>query len=140
MLTLRNPFYALSEIEDTFEKVFENPFFTEGVFSKRLYPSINLFEDKSHFILTAELPGLNKKDLAINLHQDTLSIEGEVKPLEQEDVNVIRRERFVGKFRRDISIPSGVDEGKVNAEYKDGVLIVELAKSEETKAKTISVK
>ena len=87
-----------------------------------------------------ELPGMRKEDIEISLHDGMLTISGERKDESADEGEKDgRSERFVGKFRRSISLPTRVDADKVNASYKDGILTVTLPKAEEVKPKQIQV-
>ncbi len=102
---------------------------------------VDVREDAEHVYVEAELPGLAKEDIEITLEDGVLTIAGEKKLAseeEREDYQV--RERRYGKFSRRFELPSVVDEGKVRANLKDGVLLVTLDKREEVKPKRIEVK
>lgn len=102
-------------------------------------PPIDLYEDKDSLIVKAELPGMNKTDIDISLHDGTLTIAGERKN-ESENSAASRSERFFGRFARSFDLPKPVDPNKVKATYKDGILTVVLPKTEESKPKQIAVK
>jgi HSP20 family protein len=83
---------------------------------------------------------MRKEDIEISLHDGTLTIAGERKSqTESNGDSATRTERFTGKFRRTITLPTRVDANKVNAIYKDGILTVTLPKAEEAKPKQIQV-
>ena len=102
---------------------------------------VDVREDAEHVYVEAELPGLTKEDIEITLEDGVLTIAGEKKlenGEEREGYQV--RERRYGKFSRRFELPPVVDEGKVRANLKDGVLLVTLDKREEVKPKRIEVK
>jgi len=106
-----------------------------------VFPLMNVTEDKDHYYLRAELPGLKADELDITVTGDTLSISGERKiPAEDAKARYHRREREAGRFSRIISLPSQMDTGKVDARCTDGVLTVVLPKAEAVKPKQIAVK
>ena len=82
---------------------------------------------------------MRKEDIEISLQDGVLTIGGERKDETAEDDKNGRTERFVGKFRRSVSLPTRVDVNKVTANYKDGILTVTLPKAEEVKPKQIQV-
>ena len=83
---------------------------------------------------------MRKEDIEISLHDGTLTIAGERKAESASNGdNATRTERFTGKFRRSVTLPTRVDANKVNATYKDGILTVTLPKAEEAKPKQIQV-
>ena len=141
MLSLIDPFHVVrEEVKDSFERIFESSFLDKESSSSDFYPAINLFEDDAHFIVTAELPGVNKGDFKLTVQGRKFSIEGELKGLDRKNINAIREERPRGKFTRSLELTKKIDENNVSAEYQDGVLIVKLAKAEESKPKLIAVK
>jgi HSP20 family protein len=103
--------------------------------------AVDILEDKDNVLLKAEIPGVNPKDVELQVHDNVLTISGE-KKLEHEDKkdNYVRIERFYGKFSRSFTLPPYVDAQKIEATYKDGVLTVTLPKKPETKPRQIEVK
>jgi HSP20 family protein len=85
------------------------------------------------------VPGMRKEDIDISLQDGMLTIAGERARSSGEGDNAERTERFSGKFRRSITLPTRVDAGKVSATYKDGILTVTLPKAEEAKPKKVEV-
>lgn len=105
------------------------------------YPAVNIWADEDSALVTAEIPGIEKDDLEINVTGDTLSISGERKLDEiPEGAQYHRRERGSGKFSRDIQMPYTVDAKNVKASFKNGVLEIELPRVEAEKPKRIAVK
>ncbi len=103
-------------------------------------PAVDVFEDKDSIIVKAELPGMKKEDIDVSLHDGALSVSGERKSEEKfEDAETYRSERFVGRFHRTVTLPSPVSADKVKAQYKDGILMITLPKTEEAKPKQIEV-
>jgi len=103
-------------------------------------PAMDLYDDKDNLYLKAELPGMNKDDISIAIHEGVLTVSGE----RREDdhlakAEVYRSERFIGRFQRTFTLPTKVSADKVKAAYKDGVLTVTLPKAEEAKPKQIQV-
>ena len=82
---------------------------------------------------------MRKEDIEISLHDGMLTINGERKSQTPEGDKAERTERYVGKFRRSISLPTQVDANKVTANYRDGILTITLPKAEEAKPKQIKV-
>ncbi len=104
-------------------------------------PAVDLYEDKDSIVVKAELPGMNKDEINLSLHQGTLVISGERKTESHDgEGESSRSERFFGRFQRALELPRPVDANKVTASYKDGILTVKLPKTEESKPKQISVK
>ena len=102
-------------------------------------PALDLYQTTDDVVAVVELPGMRKEDIEISLHDGLLTIGGERKDDTPEGDKAARAERFVGKFRRSISLLTRVDANKVSATYKDGILTVMLPKAEEVKPKQIQV-
>jgi len=105
------------------------------------FPLINIVENKDdHIRLSALLPGVDRKDLKIELNDTTLTLEGERKSDVEKDRHYIRKERSFGKFARAIRLPYPVKSDTIQASLKNGVLFITLEKSEEAKPKKIEIK
>jgi len=103
-------------------------------------PAVDIFETESEIVVKAELPGMDRKDIGLNLEKNVLTLRGE-RGFEKEtkDENYHRIERSYGAFSRSFSIPATVDEEKIRADYKDGVLKIVLPKKEQAKPKQIRI-
>lgn len=133
-LVLRNfePFNLLRE----FDTAFRGGSADDTVWS----PRVNIVENEQGYSISAELPGVSKEDIDIDLKDNTLSISGEKKAeSKEENDNFIRVESSYGKFERSFHVSDDIDVNNVNASFKDGVLKVELRKKEEAKPKQIKV-
>ena len=105
------------------------------------YPAVNVWAAEDSALITAEIPGLDKDDLEINVTGDTLTLSGIRKADDlPEHARYHRRERTFGEFSRSIQLPYTVDVNKVKATFKNGVLKVELPRVEAEKPKKINVK
>lgn len=139
-----SPFDRLTDLRDEINRLFEAPFGEaagETEFFTGWTPALDVYEDKNHLLVKVELPGMKKEDLQLSLHDNTLTISGERKSERKEgETESSRTERFFGRFQRTVTLPKPVDTGKVNARYKDGILTVTMAKTEECKPKQIEVR
>jgi HSP20 family protein len=105
-----------------------------------LTPACDVEEREAHFLLSLEVPGMNKDDFNIEVENDRIVISGERRASEDRKENgVLISERRFGKFRRAFSVPAGFDADKVQANYKDGVLLVTLPKAEVPARRQIKV-
>jgi HSP20 family protein len=104
-------------------------------------PLVDITEDEKEYLITAELPEVKKEDVKVTMENGVLTITGERKS-EKEEKNTKwhRVERAYGSFARSFALPENGDPAKVNAEFKEGVLKVHVAKSESAKPKQIEVK
>ena len=105
-----------------------------------LYPAINLENTDKEYIVTIELPGINKTDVQITFQDGKLILYGDKK--EDADVqkrDFLRYEREYGKFSRKISIDGKIKEDKISAEFRDGILEVKLQKEQKDKSKRVNI-
>ncbi|MDH3636064.1 MAG: Hsp20/alpha crystallin family protein [Gammaproteobacteria bacterium] len=105
-------------------------------------PSCDIEEEKDRYIIKADLPGVDKKDIDVKLENGVISIRGE-KQVEKETGKGTKRhrtERFHGTFARSFTLPDAVQDERVDASYKDGVLSLVIPKAEEAKPKSIDIK
>ncbi|PLX99604.1 MAG: molecular chaperone [Desulfuromonas sp.] len=130
------------EMDELFRGVGSSPLetaFLPGVGTQR-YPKINLSEDADSYYLEALLPGVEEKDIDLSVAGNTLTLSGERTEEKNGDGRTWhRRERGSGKFLRTIELPSDINGKKVSAEYRNGLLIVTMAKAESAKPKKISI-
>jgi len=111
-----------------------------GLLDRMTAPAVDVLETDEEFLVIADLPGVKKEELELNVAGTLLAIKGDKKGEAQNDKRkIFRKETWVGGFSRTIDLPSDIDPEKVQAELKDGVLTVRVAKREEAKTKTISV-
>ncbi len=104
-------------------------------------PAVDVSESGEQITITAEVPGMDAKDIEISLVGDILTIKGEKKAeREEKGENFHMVERSYGSFSRSLKLPAGVDPDKVEASYKQGVLTIALPKKEEVKPKAIEIK
>lgn len=143
MRLMRRPRYEmpLSRLRDQFNQIFEQPDFAlSDLLGGGWMPVVDMLEDKDKLTVKAELPGFNREDLDVSVHENSLILSGERKADEErKDGEFFRSERFYGRFHRVIPLPSSVDTEKIQAKYTNGVLTVTLPKNEHARAKQIEV-
>lgn len=135
-------FAGLSSLRNEIDRLFDAPLSELGRASQFLTgsaPALDVYEDKDNFVVKAEVPGMEKEDIDVNLHDDILSISGERKNEKLENAQTHRTERFFGRFQRTVNLPAPVAAEKVSGQYKDGILTITLPKAEEAKPKQIDV-
>jgi HSP20 family protein len=137
-------FDQLSNLRTEIDRLFESPLSELARASQLLSgwtPAIDMHEDKDNVYVRAELPGMKREDIELTLHEGALSISGERKSeSSSKEGQAHRAERFFGRFQRTVMLPSPVNNDRVSAHYKDGVLTITLPKTEEAKPKHIDVK
>ena len=130
---------------DDFDNLFENflqPLrWTQEEASQGIAPRLDVVERDNEFVVKAEMPGMKKDDIEVSLENGVLTITAETKSEteEKEGDRVIRQERRYGQYLRSLRLGKEIDEKKVKASYKDGILELVLPKAEEVKPKKIAV-
>ena len=144
-----NPAKELMNVEREFNKLFSsfsNMFGTERNsnedFENAVWsPLTDVSEHEDKFMLSFDLPGVDKKDVKISYKNGTLSVSGERKESKEDKNSKFHRiERVHGKFYREFTLPVDIQEEKIEANFKDGILNIVLPKSEKAKPKEIEVK
>lgn len=140
-----NPFQEIDNLRQEMEQIFDlslsgflngGSSLTEG----RWVPSLDVIDEGNHLLVKVDLPGLTKNDITVSVEDNYLTIRGEKKQdkeVKQDDF--LRTERYYGRFSRSVQLPSHVDVSKVKANFKDGVLELNLPKKEECKPKQIDI-
>ncbi|MBP1665426.1 MAG: Hsp20/alpha crystallin family protein [Bacteroidetes bacterium] len=122
------PFYMPSFFDDDFFPVLNTR--TSSI------PAVNIREDEKRFTLDLAVPGIDKKELKIDINEDVLTISSETKNESEESRDGYKRKEFsYSSFCRSFQIPENINKDKIEANYKDGVLSVTLPKAEEEKHK-----
>ncbi len=136
------PRRSLTPSRDLFDRFFEDwdlPSLLGA--DKEWVPAFDISENDKEYVVTAELPGIDIKDVDITISEGILSVKGDKKhETEEKGEDYHRIERRYGSFHRSFRVPGKVDADKVDASYKDGVLKVLLPKTEGTETKKIEIK
>ncbi len=146
-LTRWNPFREMEELFDRFGRSFARRPALPGEGSQEIMtmadwsPAVDVSESDREYQINVELPEVRKEDVKVSVNQGVLTIVGERK-LEREEKNkrYHRVERCYGSFARSFTLPDDVEEQTVRARFKDGMLYLHLAKSEQAKPKAIDIK
>ena len=135
---------ALNDLRTLQNRFFE-PFFgrfsylDDALTSGTWAPAVDVAEDSERIHVKVEVPGMEEKDLKINYEDGLLTVSGERQFERREDRNYHRIERAYGSFVRTFSLPRSVDPAKIIANYRNGVLEIEIPKKEEAKPKQIQI-
>lgn len=136
LTTNNSPFYQLRNLQKEM-----NDLFTSGLsLDRSSFPRVNIYEDGNGIKIFAEMPGLSKEDININLLGNQLAIEAEKKQVyEDKDYQIHRSEIDSGKFIRSFNLPYEVNSNCVEAKLRNGILELVLPRAEQSKPKKISV-
>jgi len=144
MITRWDPFRELNTITDRMNRLFQDTYGTqtregEGLTSS-FVPAVDIYEDEHNVIVKMEVPGIDQKDIDVRLENNTLTVRGERKfEKDEKEENFHRIERRYGSFYRAFTLPNTLDAEKVQADYENGILRINLAKKAEAKPKQIKV-
>lgn len=134
------PFRGLSNFHSVFDDLFDESFGRARVSASNRYPAADVLESKDAYLIRAELPGMKKEDINVEVKDGALSISGERKAEQPaEGVEYRHVERLAAKFRRSFSLPETVKHDGIEAAYKDGVLEIRVPKAEEAKPRQIEI-
>ncbi len=137
-----DPFNQLSRLQDELNRLFGSAFTQSGEFAKEGWaPPVDICEEGDEYVVTVDLPGVRKDDIQLSASANSLILEGERKKEEiEEQESYLRTERVHGQFQRVIELPIHIDPEKINARYKDGVLVIRVTKAKEATPRQIPVK
>ena len=144
-ITRYDPFRDLRNLQEEVNRLFTGnvgrSFDDEGIARGSWSPSVDIYENKDHIILEAELPGMNREDFDLSVENNVITLRGE-RHFEKKDEtdNYHRVERAYGSFTRSFTLPNTVTAEGATADYRNGVLRVTLPKREETKARRIEIR
>jgi HSP20 family protein len=132
-----DPFIELRRMQSEMNRLYSGV----GATTARDFPPINIWLGENSVVLTAELSGVSRDDVAMSLQEDVLTLEGKREPkLKQENVNWQRRERAYGTFSRAVQLPFRADADKVQARFNNGILEIELQRLEADRPKKIEIR
>ncbi len=136
-----NPVKEFENLTSNLQRYFED-FPTFGLNAEEnILPRMDIMEDEKSVNMELEIPGMNKKDIKISVEDKVLKIEGEKKREEEKQgKNYYRAERLFGKFERSFVLPDTIDTNKIDAEFIDGVLKINLHKTEVKKIEQKEIK
>lgn len=140
-----DPFHGLVSLQERMNRLFEQTLDRsrgerEGMAAATWAPAVDIYETPDSIVLQAELPGLSKDDIDIQVRDNVLTLKGERRSeKEVKEGNYLRVERAYGGFQRAFTLPAAVQADKIRAVFKDGVLDVSIPKAEEAKPKQIKI-
>jgi HSP20 family protein len=140
-----DPFRNMSTLQDRINRIFDETTSRSQDYDVEVSqcdwrPVVDIYDSEKAIVVNAELPGVSKESITLDVKENILTLKGERKSdAEVSKENYYRMERCFGTFERAFTLPSTVDPGKITANFKDGVLKIEIPKPEEKKPKQISI-
>ncbi|MCX6566512.1 MAG: Hsp20/alpha crystallin family protein [Candidatus Aminicenantes bacterium] len=139
-----DPFRDMVTLREKMNRLFEDSLAQKGeekdMFTSNWAPAVDIYETANELVLTAEVPGIDEKDIEIKVEDNTLTLKGERKfEKETKEENFHRIERSYGSFFRAFSLPNSIDSDRIQAEHENGVLRVVMPKRQELKPKTVKI-
>ena len=139
-ITRFSPLSDLRRLEASFfEPFFRFPYMPEEARSSAWNPPVDVLEENEKIVVKVEVPGIDEKDLHVTFEDGLLTVSGERQFERKDDRNYHRIERTYGTFTRTFTLPRSVDAGQIKADYRNGVLEIEIPKKEESRPKQIEI-
>jgi HSP20 family protein len=141
-ITRFDTFQGLSGLQEQVNRLFDTSFpgRSDNSALTTWAPAVDIYETENELVVKADLPDINEKDLDVRIENNTLTIRGERKfEKKVTEDNYLRVERTYGSFSRSFSFPNTVNSEAIKADYKNGVLTVELPKRAESKPKQVKI-
>ncbi|MBU0936450.1 MAG: Hsp20/alpha crystallin family protein [Spirochaetes bacterium] len=136
-----SPAAELQELQNQINQLFDFDYGdSSGLFDRYMNPAVDIIEEDNGFLVHVDVPGIDRKELSLSMTRNVITIKGEKKEeARHKGRKSYRNESWSGSFQRTLSLPDSVDPDKVDAELKNGVLSIRIAKREELKPKQIAV-
>src|ERR1700722_5033095 len=139
MALFPDPFNTLLGLQDALQSFRTSGWLQSGPSGGGSYPPVNIFRKGDDLVLIAEVPGINKSDMELQVKGRTIRLAGTKTVKSPEKASLHRRERSTGRFDRSLTLPVEVDPDGVKAECHDGILALYLPRAERDKARSISI-
>jgi HSP20 family protein len=139
MAMFTDPFDILLRLQQALDTYRTSDWLGAGPSSAGSFPPLNAFRKGDDYVLIAELPGVDRADLDIQVKGNTVRLSGKKEPKYPEKIGLHRRERPFGRFDRALTVPIEIDANKVQASYRNGVLAVLLPRAEHDKPRRIQL-
>ncbi len=130
---------TLLALQNAVDQTMQSGLFRENIRSRGLFPPVNIFEQEGNLMIVAELSGMNKDDLKIEIQNKQLRIRGKREIGYDKGASVHRAERQPGTFDRTIKLPYQVETDKVTADYQNGLLALHMPRAEADRPRQISI-
>ncbi len=139
------PYGAVASLQDSINRLFHDAFprslGDDDLALSSWKPVVDIFDRQDSIVIHAELPGITKEDVSIEIKENVLTLKGErSETKEVSEDKYFRKERSFGSFYRAFTLPSTINPDSIKATFKDGVLEIEIPKPEEQKPKQVQIK
>ncbi|HET8638263.1 MAG TPA: Hsp20/alpha crystallin family protein [Acidobacteriaceae bacterium] len=134
-----DPFSNLLSLQEALENFRSSRWLQSGPSGEGGYPPLNVFRKGDDFVLIAEVPGISKSDLNVQVQDHTIRLSGAKAITFPEKASLHRRERLTGRFDRSVTLPVEIDAEGVQAECRDGILALFLPRAERDKPRSINI-
>ena len=136
-----NPWNEMMSLRNSLERIFDDRFLMDRAPAGGFWnPAVDVFETDEAVVINAELPGLSKENIEIDVKNRLLTVKGErSQETDTREDRYYRKERSFGRFERTFSLLEGVEPDKITAEFKDGVLKIRIPRPEDKKPRQITV-
>ena len=134
-----NPVENLLTLQKALADTMTSDWFGSGLSSRGGFPPINIFQQDGEYAIIAELPGVKRDNIDVDIQRNRVRISGKKELNYGEGASVHRRERQTGAFDRTFATPFAIDADKVKAEYNDGILALSLPRAEQDKPRAINI-
>lgn len=134
-----NPVDGLLTLQKALADTMTSDWFGSGLSSRGGFPPINIFQQDGDYAIIAELPGVKRDDIDVDIQRNRVRISGKKELNYGEGASVHRRERQTGAFDRTFATPFAIDADQVKAEYRDGILALSLPRAEQDKPRSINI-
>ncbi len=134
-----NTLDTLLALQNALDSTMHSEFSEGNIGSRGLFPPVNMFEQEGDLVVVAELPGVQKEDLKVEIENRQLRLRGERRIAYEEGVSVHRAERKPGAFDRTLRLPFRVEVEKIKADYQNGLLALHMPRAEADRPRQISI-
>lgn len=132
-----SPVSELERMRRSMDELFERFGMTPG--SSLAFPAVNLYDKGEELVVAVEVPGVPRDRLQVDLRENVLTLSGSREAAPYQNASALRQETPSGTFSKTLRLPAKVDADKVEAQYKEGILLIRMPKSEESKPKQIAI-
>ncbi len=139
MALFPDPFDTLTSLQQALDSFRASGWLARSPSGGGSYPPMNVFRKGDDFVIIAEVPGIKKSDLDVQVKGNTIRLAGTKSVNYPEKASLHRRERLAGRFDRAMTLPVEIDQDGVRAECRDGILVLFLPRAERDKPKSIHV-